>query len=61
MTQMTVQEFNTRMGAIIMNLHAFETAVRFFFFQKNKETNAFPKPGAKPRTAMCILVLRPPR
>jgi hypothetical protein len=46
MAEMTVQQFNAHIGAVVMNLQALETAIRFFFYRKNSETNVFPKPGA---------------
>jgi hypothetical protein len=42
---MTVKDFNSHVGAIVVNLQGIETAIRFFFFRKNGETNPFPKPG----------------
>ena len=47
MAEMTVKDYNAHIGAIVMNLQALETALRYFFYRKNGETNPFPKPGAK--------------
>jgi len=58
MAEMTVQEFNGHVGAIIMNLQALETAIRFFFFRKNGETNPFPKPGAEEAPSSSLTAYR---
>lgn len=47
MTEMTWQRYNELVGGIVMNLQAFETTVRFYFFRKNDESNPFPKLGAE--------------
>lgn len=43
MSELTVDEFSKRIGAIVVNLQAIETTIRFFFFRKNSEEGAFPK------------------
>ena len=43
MAELTVDEFNKGIGAIVMNLQAIETTIRFFFFRKNAEQEPFPK------------------
>ena len=42
-SELTVDEFNKRVGGIVMNLQAIETMIRFFFFRKNAEQAPFPK------------------
>jgi len=43
MPELTPDDFNKKIGAIIMNLQALETVIRFFFFRKNGEQHPFPK------------------
>jgi hypothetical protein len=44
MSNLTVDDYNKGIGAIIMNLQALESIIRFFFFRRNGEKNPFPKP-----------------
>jgi len=55
---MSVQEFNSQVGAIVMNLQAIETAIRFFFYKKNGETSSFPKPGGKETPSSSLTAYR---
>jgi len=41
MAILTVDDHNKGVGAIVMNLQALETTLRFFFFRKNGEKSAF--------------------
>jgi hypothetical protein len=43
MPELTVDDFNKRIGAIIMNLQSLESIIRFFFFRENGEQHPFPK------------------
>jgi hypothetical protein len=55
MPELSVDEFNSRVGAIVMNLQALETTIRFFFFRKNSEMEPFPKacgPTEVPSTSL---------
>jgi hypothetical protein len=47
MPELTAEDHNMRIGAIVMNLQALETAIRFFFFRKNDEQHPFPKPDGE--------------
>ena len=47
MPELTADDYNRKIGAIIMNLQALETVIRFFFFRKNGEQHPFPKPGGE--------------
>lgn len=58
MTELTVQQFNGHVGAIVMNLQALETAIRFFFFRKNGEINPFPKPGVEEAPSSSLTAYR---
>jgi hypothetical protein len=40
---MNADEYNKHIGAIVMNLQALESNVRFFFFRKNNEQHPFPQ------------------
>jgi hypothetical protein len=44
MSNLTADDYNKGIGAIVMNLQALESVIRFFFFRKNEEKNPFPKP-----------------
>lgn len=53
--ELSVDEFARRLGAIVMNLQAVETTIRFFFFRKNSEEGPFPKScveGLVPSTSL---------
>jgi hypothetical protein len=42
MAELTVDEFNKGIGAIVKNFQAIETTIRFFFFRKVAEQEPFP-------------------
>jgi hypothetical protein len=44
---MNADEYNKGIGAIVMNLQALETVIRFFFFRKNSEQYPFPQSGGE--------------
>ena len=46
MAELTVDDYNIRIGTIVINLQSLETTIRFFFFRKNGETEPFPKAGS---------------
>ena len=43
MSNLTVDDYNKSIGAVVMNLQALKSAIRYFFFRKNEEKNPFPK------------------